>query len=181
MRYIAAGLDFADPAFGDPRLFLLRLGDLFAGSGGTVLIDEARWHRRSGSMLAQSFSAEAIKYWHSTGGAESQYYFSASSCISIGLHPEHHVTPFVSMLSTEAPSTARPAPAMTSSSRCAQRPDRLIAGPEATPQKADQESTASGKNRIPLSSIRIRTCSGIRARFTMSTSNGDDCTISMAR
>jgi len=52
VRYIAADLDFAEPAFGDPRLFLLRLGDLFAGSGGTVLIDEARWHRRSGSMLS---------------------------------------------------------------------------------------------------------------------------------
>lgn len=119
-------------------------------------------------------------FWY-VGISALNIYFSASSCISIGLHPEHPVTPFVSMLSIEAPSTARPAPAMTSSSRCAQIPDRLIEGPEAGPQKADQESTASGKNRIPLSSIRIRTCSGIRARSTMSTSNGDDCTISMAR
>ena len=40
VRYIAADLDFADPSFGDPRLFILRLDDLFGGKPGTILIDE---------------------------------------------------------------------------------------------------------------------------------------------
>jgi len=51
VRYIAADLDFADPAFGDPRLFLMRLGDLFSASKGIVLIDEFQTIPQAGLFL----------------------------------------------------------------------------------------------------------------------------------
>ncbi|MFZ2635239.1 MAG: ATP-binding protein [Rectinemataceae bacterium] len=51
VRYIAADLDFADPSFGDPRLFILRLDDLFGGKPGTILIDEFQTIPQSGLFL----------------------------------------------------------------------------------------------------------------------------------
>jgi len=51
VRYIAADLDFADPAFGDPRLFILRLDEQFGGKPGTVLIDAFQTIPKAGLFL----------------------------------------------------------------------------------------------------------------------------------
>lgn len=62
VKYIAADLDFADPMFGDPRLFLLRLDDLFAGKKGTVLIDEFQTIPRAGLFLTTIYDQARDRY-----------------------------------------------------------------------------------------------------------------------
>ncbi len=62
VRYVAADLDFADPAFGDPRLFILRLDDLFGGKPGTVLIDEFQTIPHSGLFLKTIYDQTKDRY-----------------------------------------------------------------------------------------------------------------------
>ena len=71
VRYIAADLDFADPGFGDPRLFLLRLDDLFAGRSGTVLIDEFQTIPRAGLFLKAIYDQRKDRYRFVVSGSSS--------------------------------------------------------------------------------------------------------------
>ncbi|TXT48946.1 MAG: ATPase [Spirochaetes bacterium] len=70
-RYIAADLDFADPSFGDPRLFILRLKDLFGGKPGTVLIDEFQTIPRCGSFLKAVYDQTKEQYRFVVSGSSS--------------------------------------------------------------------------------------------------------------
>jgi len=79
VRYIAADLDFADPAFGDPRLFILRLHDLFGGKPGTVLIDEFQTIPRSGLFLKTLYDQKKDSY---------RYIISGSSTLELAKHAE---------------------------------------------------------------------------------------------
>lgn len=69
VRYIAADLDFADPSFGDPRLFILRLDDLFGGKPGTVLIDEFQTIPRSGLFLKTVYDQTKDRYRYIVSGS----------------------------------------------------------------------------------------------------------------
>jgi predicted AAA+ superfamily ATPase len=71
VRYIAADLDFADPMFGDPRLFLLRLDDLFAGKDGTVLIDEFQMIPQAGLFLKTIYDRRKARYRFIVSGSSS--------------------------------------------------------------------------------------------------------------
>jgi hypothetical protein len=71
VRYIAADLDFADPAFGDPRLFLLRLDDLFGGKSGTVLIDEFQSIPSAGLFLKTIYDQAKDRYRFIISGSSS--------------------------------------------------------------------------------------------------------------
>ena len=71
VRYIAADLDFADPSFGDPRLFILRLDDIFQGSPGTVLIDEFQTIPNAGLFLKTVFDQTRDRYRFIVSGSSS--------------------------------------------------------------------------------------------------------------
>jgi hypothetical protein len=79
VRYIAADLDFADPAFGDPRLFILRLHDLFGGKPGTVLIDEFQTIPQPGLFLKTLYDQTKDRY---------RYIISGSSTFELAKHAE---------------------------------------------------------------------------------------------
>lgn len=79
VRYIAADLDFADPSFGDPRLFILRLEDLFGGNPGTVLIDEFQTIPRSGLFLKTLYDQTKDRY---------RYIISGSSTLELAKNAE---------------------------------------------------------------------------------------------
>lgn len=79
VRYIAADLDFADPSFGDPRLFLLRLEDLFGARGGTVLIDEFQSIPAAGQFL---------KTIHDQGGKRFRFVVTGSSSLELARSTE---------------------------------------------------------------------------------------------
>lgn len=70
-RYIAADLDFADPSFGDPRLFILRLADLFQGKTGTVLIDEFQSIPNAGLFLKTVYDQTKDRYRFIVSGSSS--------------------------------------------------------------------------------------------------------------
>jgi len=70
-RYIAADLDFADPSFGDPRLFILRLADLFQGKTGTVLIDEFQSIPNAGLFLKTVYDQTKDRYHFIVSGSSS--------------------------------------------------------------------------------------------------------------
>lgn len=71
VRYIAADLDFADPMFGDPRLFLRRLDDLFAGARGIVLIDEFQSIPQAGLFLKTIYDQAKERYGFIVSGSSS--------------------------------------------------------------------------------------------------------------
>ena len=71
VHYIAADLDFADPAFGDPRLFLLRLADLFGDRKGFVLIDEFQTIPHAGLFLKTIYDQSRDKYRFIVSGSSS--------------------------------------------------------------------------------------------------------------
>lgn len=71
VHYIAADLDFADPAFGDPRLFLLRLADLFGDRKGFVLIDEFQTIPHAGIFLKTIYDQSRDKYRFIVSGSSS--------------------------------------------------------------------------------------------------------------
>ena len=71
VRYIAADLDFADPSFGDPRLFILRLDGLFGGKPGTVLIDEFQTIPQSGLFLKTIYDQTKDHYRFIVTGSSS--------------------------------------------------------------------------------------------------------------
>jgi hypothetical protein len=62
VHYIAADLDFADPAFGDPRLFILRLDEQFGGKPGTVFIDEFQTIPKAGLFLKTLYDQTKNRY-----------------------------------------------------------------------------------------------------------------------
>lgn len=69
--YIAADLDFADPAFGDPRLFMLRLDERFSGKPGTVLIDEFQTIPKAGLFLKTLYDQKKECYRFIVSGSSS--------------------------------------------------------------------------------------------------------------
>lgn len=71
VRYIAADLDFADPAFGDPRLFLLRLDSLFGKRPGTVLVDEFQMIPQAGLFLKTIHDQSKERYRFVVTGSSS--------------------------------------------------------------------------------------------------------------
>jgi len=71
VHYIAADLDFADPAFGDPRLFILRLDDFFGGKTGFVLIDEFQTIPNAGLFLKTIYDQRHEKYRFLVTGSSS--------------------------------------------------------------------------------------------------------------
>lgn len=71
VHYIAAELDFTDPAFGDPRLFLLRLDDLFGGKPGIVLIDEFQIIPNAGLFLKTVYDQRSERYQFIVTGSSS--------------------------------------------------------------------------------------------------------------
>jgi predicted AAA+ superfamily ATPase len=71
VRYIAADLDFADPAFGDPRLFLLRLADMFGENSGYVLIDEFQTIPQAGLFLKTIYDQCRERYRFIVTGSSS--------------------------------------------------------------------------------------------------------------
>ncbi len=79
VRYFAADLDFADPSFGDPRLFILRLDDLFGGKPGTILIDEFQTIPRSGLFLKTLHDQTKDRY---------RYIISGSSTLELAKNSE---------------------------------------------------------------------------------------------
>jgi len=93
VRYIAADLDFADPSFGDPRLFLLRLGDLFAGSGGTVLIDEFQTIPQAGLFLKTIHDQAKDRYRFIVTGSSSLELSKSAEALT-GRKIEFVVRPF---------------------------------------------------------------------------------------
>jgi predicted AAA+ superfamily ATPase len=93
VRYIAADLDFADPAFGDPRLFLLRLGDLFAGSGGVVLIDEFQTIPQAGMFLKTIHDQAKDRYQFIVTGSSSLELSTSAETLT-GRKVEFVVRPF---------------------------------------------------------------------------------------
>ncbi|MBN2874160.1 MAG: AAA family ATPase, partial [Spirochaetales bacterium] len=93
VRYIAADLDFADPAFGDPRLFLLRLGDLFAGSSGVVLIDEFQTIPQAGLFLKTIHDQAKDRYRFIVTGSSSLELTTSAEALT-GRKVEFVVRPF---------------------------------------------------------------------------------------
>jgi predicted AAA+ superfamily ATPase len=93
VRYIAADLDFADPMFGDPRLFLLRLDDLFAGKKGTVLIDEFQTIPQAGLFLKTIYDRAHERYRFLVSGSSSLE-LSKNAEFLIGRKIEFIVRPF---------------------------------------------------------------------------------------
>ncbi len=71
VHYIAADLDFADPAFGDPRLFILRLDDLFGDKTGYVLIDEFQIIPNAGLFMKTVYDQRQEKYRFIVTGSSS--------------------------------------------------------------------------------------------------------------
>jgi predicted AAA+ superfamily ATPase len=71
VHYIAADLDFADPAFGDPRLFIMRLDDIFQKRPGTVMIDEFQIIPRAGLFLKTVFDQTRDRYQFIVSGSSS--------------------------------------------------------------------------------------------------------------
>lgn len=71
VRYIAADLDFADPAFGDPRLFLMRLDDLCKGAKGFILIDEFQIIPQAGLFLKTIYDQSKDRYHFIVTGSSS--------------------------------------------------------------------------------------------------------------
>lgn len=71
VRYIAADLDFADPSFGDPRLFLRRLDDLFGHGGGTVIIDEFQAIPDAGLFLKTIYDQAGDRFRFLVSGSSS--------------------------------------------------------------------------------------------------------------
>lgn len=71
MVYIAADLDFADPAFGDPRLFIRSLHDKFGTGEGTVIIDEFQNIPLAGLFLKTIHDSEKGQFRFIVSGSSS--------------------------------------------------------------------------------------------------------------
>ena len=69
--YLAADLEFADPSFGDPRLFILRLDDHFKGSPATILIDEFQTIPHAGLFLKTIYDHTKDRYRFIVSGSSS--------------------------------------------------------------------------------------------------------------
>lgn len=93
VKYIAADLDFADPAFGDPRLFLLRLEEYFGEGGGTVLIDEFQTIPNAGLFLKTLHDQTKGRYRFVVSGSSSLELMKNTEFLT-GRKREFRVGPF---------------------------------------------------------------------------------------
>ena len=93
VQYITADLDFADPAFGDPRIFLLRLADLFGETGGYVLIDEFQTIPQAGLFLKTIYDQSREKYRFIVTGSSSLELTKNAEFLT-GRKIEFVITPF---------------------------------------------------------------------------------------
>jgi len=93
VRYLAADLDFADPSFGDPRLFILRLDDLFGGRPGTVLIDEFQTIPQSGLFLKTVYDQRKDRYRFIVSGSSTLDLAKSAESL-VGRKKEFTVRPF---------------------------------------------------------------------------------------
>lgn len=93
VRYLAADLDFADPSFGDPRLFLMRLDDMFAGKSGIVMIDEFQTIPNAGLFLKTVYDQSRDRYRFIVSGS-STLELSKNAEFLTGRKVEFIVKPF---------------------------------------------------------------------------------------